>query len=257
MNKKQLQQLAWRWRGIMTAPIVILLVYIIRATGILQGWELAVFDHYMRSRPQPEPDNRIVIVGIDEKDVAEIGIDPFPDEIYAQLLEKLIAMNPKAIGLDIYRNVPVCNDPLGHDKLVNIFESYDNIIGIEKVIVGKQESREMVGPPPALKAKGQVAANDLPLDPDGKIRRVFITVKPEDQTIRSLGATLAGIYLNTEGIEEVDWAKKFPHLKKNDGSYLRVGNQGYEIILNYRGGAGSFTIVSLSDVLNNRLPSDW
>jgi adenylate cyclase len=78
-------------------------VILLRLTGILEPLEWSVYDQYMRLRPPEPPDERIVIVGLDEADMKYIGQGYVPDGVYADLLQKLIAMQPRAIGLDIYR----------------------------------------------------------------------------------------------------------------------------------------------------------
>jgi adenylate cyclase len=78
---------------------------------------LFAFDFFLKMRsPQPQ-DDRIVIVGMGEEDVEKIGTALISDEIYAKLLEKLLNYQPIAIGLDVYRDVPI---PPGTDELKKI-----------------------------------------------------------------------------------------------------------------------------------------
>ncbi len=147
----RLKRLLWHWRGVwITAPGIAGLVLILRFAGLLQSWEWGVFDQYMRLRPLEAPDDRIVIVGFDEADVRKLGQATIPDGVLAKLLKKLKARQPRAIGLDIYRDTPT----EGHQELVQVFESTPNLVGIQKVVGDSR--REAVAPPPALKAKGQV-----------------------------------------------------------------------------------------------------
>ena len=67
---KKIKRFLWQGRGIwIVTPSVAGLVILMRLAGLLQSWVLAVFDQYIRLRPQKTPDNRIVIVGIDEEDL--------------------------------------------------------------------------------------------------------------------------------------------------------------------------------------------
>lgn len=105
-----------RWRGVLVAaPTVAGLLIILRSAGCLQLLELVALDRFFHLRP-PEPrDDRIIIVGISESDIQKVGKWTFPDAVIAQLLEKIKQQQPKAIGLDIYRDLPV--EP-GHWSLV-------------------------------------------------------------------------------------------------------------------------------------------
>ena len=233
-----------------------------RLAGLFQAWESAVFDQYIRLRP-PEPrDDRIVIVGIDEADLQAIGQPIISDGVYARLIEKLKAMNPRAIGLQIYRDLPV--EP-GHQDLVRIFESTPNLVGIQKVVEGYTSG--IVAPPPVLKIKGQVGANDLIFDADGKVRRGLLYLQDHNgETVYSFSLYTALLYLKAEGIEPQDikgtsnWRlgkATFARLQANDGGYVQADNGGYQLLLNYRGPAKHFTTASMTEILNDKVSKDW
>ncbi|MGL4378318.1 MAG: CHASE2 domain-containing protein, partial [Microcoleaceae cyanobacterium] len=64
-------------RVLLTASGVAGAVILVRSLGLLQPWELAVYDQFIRARPTEPRDNRIVIVGIDEEDLQKFGF-PIP-----------------------------------------------------------------------------------------------------------------------------------------------------------------------------------
>ncbi len=261
--RERLKRLLWDWRGVwITAPTVAGLVILLRMVGLFQSWEWAAYDQYLRVRPAEPRDERIAIVGIDEADIRAIGQPIIPDGLYARLLEKLKAMQPRAIGLDIYRDLPV--QP-GHQELVRVFETTPNLIGIQKVVGDIR--RESVAAPPVLKAKGQVGANDLIFDADSKIRRTLLYVQtPSNETIPSMGLYLALLYLEKEGIspENIEGTKDwrlgktvFFRFQPNDGGYVHADAGGYQQLLSYRGFAKHFEIISMSDILNDKVPKNW
>ncbi|MEB3335891.1 MAG: adenylate/guanylate cyclase domain-containing protein [Leptolyngbyaceae bacterium] len=265
---KALKRWLWDWRGVLiTTPTLAGLVLLIRFVGLLQAWEWAAFDQTLRLRPQEPTDERVVIVGINETDVQVLKKAIIPDAVYAELIQKLRARNPRAIGLDIYRDVPV--EP-GHQALVEVFNSTPNLVGIRKV-VGEQ-GQGAIAPPPALAAKGQVGSNDLISDADTKVRRGLVSVDDSDgNTVYGFGLYLALLYLDAEGIkpEVIGEAKPgetppwklgktlFQPLDPNYGGYVRTEEGGYQVMLNYRGPARHFQIVSLMDVLQDKVPQDW
>ena len=259
---KKWRQFFWRWRGVLTiTPGVAAVVILMRSVGLLQPWEWAVFDQYMRLRPAEATDSRVVIVGIDESDIETLKQPLITDETLAQLIEALKAQSPRAIGLDLYRDLPVTP---GEQALLNTFNSTPNLIGIRKVV--GESGREIVAPPPALAALGQVGANDLVTDADNTIRRGLFYVKDvEGNTVYSLSLYLALLHLEAERIapemaaEDVWWLGEalFKPFESSSGSYIRADDRGYQQIINYRGAARSFETVSLLDVLNQQVPSDW
>ena len=258
---KKLRDAVWEWRGVwMTAPSVTVLIILLRLTGVLQSWEWSVFDRSFHLRPREPADPRIAIVGIDEEDIKHLGQAVIEDEVLADLISKLAAMEPRAIGVDFYRNLP---EGRGHEKLVEVYESTPQVIGIQKVV---GDRRDAVDPPPELKAKGQVGANDLLVDADERVRRGLVLVADADgNVIPSFSLIMALYYLDDEGINfKFDEAgnfyigeKKITRFEENDGGYVRADTGGYQTLLNYRGPSRYFETVSMTAVLHDKLPPDW
>lgn len=259
----RLQQFLWQHRGVLvTTPSVALLVIIIRSGGLLQSWEWATYDLFMRWRPQQSQDQRVVIVGIDENDLHQRNESIMTDSSIAYLLQKIKTYQPRVIGLDIYRDLPV--HP-GYEALAKVFETTPNLIGIQK-IVGEM-GRETVAPPPILKEKNQVGANDLIFDADNQVRRGLIHLSANDETIYSFSFRLAFLYLEKEKNVSLDVIKEpdvwklgktvFRPLDANDGGYIRTDAGGYQLLINYRGGERHFETVSMTDILEDRVPLGW
>jgi len=250
-----------RWRGVLiTSFSVAGLVIALRLTGLFQLLELAAFDQLFRFRPLEPADPHIAIVGIDGNDLDQLGW-PISDADLAQALRNLKQYQPRAIGMDIYRDLPV--EP-GHEELVEVFESTPNLIGIQKVV--GDDKNEATSFPPVLKRLDQVGANDFPVDVDGKIRRCFLYLDDQDgKVVFSLGFKLAQIYLEAEkvvpqmrGEIQVQLGQAvFSPLAANNGGYIRTNSEGYQILLNYRGPQASFPIVSFSDVLEDRVNPEF
>ncbi len=260
---ESLQHFFWQSRGVwLTTPTVAGLVILLRLGGFLQGWEWDLFDFYMKSRPSENQDNRIAIVGINENDLSRLNESIISDQVLGSLLNKLKAQNPRAIGLDIYRDLPV---PPGHETLVEVFQTTPNLVGIQKV--AGEVGWETVAPPPMLKEKGQVGANDLIFDGDNRVRRGLISLDTKDgETIYSFSLHLALHYLQQEGIspEMIEGSDQwqlgkavFSPLNPNYGGYIRTDAGGYQLLINYRGGDRTFETVSMTDILEDKVSSDW
>ncbi|MEL6603861.1 MAG: CHASE2 domain-containing protein [Cyanobacteria bacterium J06614_10] len=225
-------------------------------TGNLMGgfnlleWE--VRDIFFRLRPFEGEDPAIVVVTIDEQDIQAANDWPIPDQNLAELLAKIAEQQPRAIGLDIYRDLP--EEP-GHQALVDVFQSTPMLIGVEKVIGSR------VNPPPALEALDQVGLADLVLDADRKIRRSLLTAEDdEDQAIKAGLATQVALrYLAEEGIslEAVDPERQifqlgqatYRPLRGQDAGYTQAEVGGYQVLLNWRGGEEAFPTVSMGEVI--------
>ncbi|NEQ21279.1 MAG: adenylate/guanylate cyclase domain-containing protein [Microcoleus sp. SIO2G3] len=258
MRTKRLRQKIWQRRPVwLGATSVAALVVALRLTGLLQSWEWAALDQFFRWRPAEPTQKRILIVAVNESDIRYVKEWPASDALIAQMIEKLKAKKPRAIGLDLYRDLPT---PPGTQALEKVFKSTPNLIGIEKKVA--DSNSEAVPPPQVLSQLGQVGANDVVADADGKIRRGLLFLTPESQpALPSLGLQLAFIYLQAQGITPTsaqDGSMKlgktlFLPFEANDGGYVRADAGGYQFLLNFKG-AKPFERVSLRDVLEDRVP---
>ncbi|MEP6515016.1 CHASE2 domain-containing protein [Microcoleus vaginatus] len=240
-------------RGALPGVMVIVAVTMARLSGALQFWELVAFDRFLRLRP-PEPmDERIVIVGITEEDIQRARTYPIPDRDIADLLKRLQAYQPIAIGLDIVRDIPV--EP-GNAELASVFRSSKNVIGVE--IALPDRSGFTVAPPPALPPE-QVGFADFVLDADGYQRRSLLGTNNDRQEYRfSFALRLAELYLATRGIKLGNGIRdreamrfgsiEFTRVQSNSGGYLGADAGGNQILLNVRSGTMPFRVLSLEQI---------
>lgn len=68
---------------------------------LLQSLDFITYDRFLRKFPGNTASNRVAIVDIDEKSLNQYGQWPWPRYRVAALLEKMAAMGPAAIGLDM------------------------------------------------------------------------------------------------------------------------------------------------------------
>ncbi|MEG4854262.1 CHASE2 domain-containing protein [Microcoleus sp. B5-D4] len=248
-------------RVLITASAVASTVIVMRWFGCFQVWEWAAFDQFVRWRPAEPIDSRIVIVEIKEADLQKYGY-PISDAVLAQLLQKLHAGKPRAIGLDIYRDLPT--QP-GNAELLKTFKTIPNLIGIELM---PDETRLGVRPPPVLDKLDRIGFNNVVIDADSKVRRTLLYAWPGDgKTHQSFALRLALLYLKSEGISPqparvnptyLQLGKGvFRPFQPNDGAYVRSDSRGYQILTNLRGPRGSFRTASMGDVLSGKVPADF
>ena len=251
-RKAQKLRLGKHWMALIAGSIA-LVVIMIRLTGLLQGMEWALLDTFFQTRSVAKKEPIITIITIDEIDIQQAGKFPLPDQVLVKALNVLNSNNPQAIGLDLYRDLPI--EP-GHQELVKLFKTTPNLIGIEKVV------GNTVAPPPVLAELGQVGLADQVLDGDGKIRRALLSVRLEKGTQLNLGLRLALLYLKAQGItpklglnHQMQLGKTvIIPFKTNDGGYVGADANGYQVLLNYYGTHEQFQTFSIRELLANRIP---
>ncbi|NJM57479.1 MAG: CHASE2 domain-containing protein [Synechococcales cyanobacterium RU_4_20] len=242
----------WQWRGILIAvPLAVLSLGLLRSGGLLTTLELAALDQLFLLRPAEPPDDRIVLITIDEADIKAVGTWPMSDAQLAQLLTNVRQQQPRIIGLDLYRDLPVSP---GEAKLRQVLEAATTtspkIIGVQKLVSSGDSAA--VAPPPILQQAAQVGANDFATEPDGSTRRVPLYLSlPKQPSLFSFSFILACQYLEqAEGKfclqdpasapDPVDQTVTVagvpvPKLLPNSGGYQRDRTGGYFSLLNYRG----------------------
>ncbi len=252
------------WRGSLPGLMVIVAVMMARLTGALQFLELVAFDRFLLLRP-PEPmDERIAIVGITEEDIQRAKTYPIPDRDIADLLKRLQADQPIAIGLDIVRDIPV--EP-GHAELTSVFRSTKNAIGVE--IALPDRSGFIVAPPPALPPE-QIGFADFVFDADGYQRRSLLgsgAHNPQQEYRFSLAIRLAERYLATRriklgnGIRDQEAMRfgsiELTRMQPNSGGYVGADAGGNQILLNVRSGPKPFRVISIAQIKGGKVKPEW
>jgi CHASE2 domain-containing sensor protein len=237
--------------GTLPGIVAIGLIVLVRLSGALQLIEWVTFDSFLRLRPSEPIDQRIVIVGIDEADIQRIGNYPIPDREIAKLLRTLQKYQPRAIGLDLVRDIPV--EP-GHAELVATFEDIKNLIVVEKLIPIS------IKPPPDLPPE-KIGFTDYFSDDDGKVRRATLGINRPEKDKKyafSLPLRLAETYLKAQGIELSNGksdrlamrfgSTELPRFLPNSGGYVQTDDFGVQLLLNYRNGRERFRTLSLQDI---------
>ncbi len=244
--------------GALPGITVIALVIILRLTGSMQSLEWLAFDSLLSLRPGEPIEERIVIVGINEDDIRSVGAYPIPDREIAVMLRKLQSLEPRIIGIDIFKDLPV--DP-GYGELVSAFQEIKNLIAIEKVLP------EQIDPPPALPPE-KVGFADQITDIDGNLRRSLLLVTSTPQAYKlSLSLCLAQAYLAHEGISLENGIRdraalrfgntELPRLRSNSGGYVRTDAGGIQVLLNFRSGRERFRTMTLGDIKTGKFDPNW
>lgn len=237
------------WRvGLVPSIVMISVVFLARLTGALQFLEWTTLDYFLRLRLPDKMDERVVVIGIDEADIRSIGFYPIPDGEIAALIQKLQTYKPRAIGINIFRDLLV---KPGHAELVKTFKQYNNIIGIEKVLPVQ------VAPPPDLSPK-QVGFSDAIPDADGNLRRVLLGTFTMKGYKFYLDLKLAKKYLKAENVELknsiIDQhsirfdTNELPRFVPNFGGYVGADAGGVQVLFNFRSGRKQFSTLSLKQI---------
>ena len=252
------------------AALVFAAVQALRSAGRLEYLELKLYDQFVQLAPtNPAHTSPVLVVGINESDIQERAVSyPVSDTQLAELLERVLSLGPRAVGVDIYKDDAALGDrgPAAMEarrRLLSVFENHRNVVAVMAWNQTEPLIRAPEGVPPE-----QVGFADLPEDRrDGVIRRHWFYQSLDDGgEILSLAARLALLYLGDgadlgfkEGQPDAVGVGKatIQRIKGNEGGYHLPANEvagNWQFLLDYKG--RTFTHVSASDVLRGKVRPD-
>ena len=224
----------------------------IRRLGGLQNLELLAYDWMVNLHSTDQIDPRLLVVEITDQDIKKQNKWPFADATIARVLQNLQQYQPKAIGLDIYRDIA---HPPGNEELKQQLQA-DNLVTIQFVGSGDNS----ISAPPEIPSD-RIGFNDIVMDIDDVIRRNLMYVRLGEKELYSFPLRLSLKYLQEQNLNfqvEEDLLKightSFPRLHKDAGGYEMEPSEalGWQILIHYRSPQIAKT-VTLSEVLEGKL----
>ena len=248
----------------------------LRWLGFFENLEMATYDTFIRRQPSAPLDDRLLVVGISERDIQGRQEYPITEGTVIELLTILEQYEPRAIALDLALDFPQGSDT-ERAQLTQMLASRDRVVS-----ACLMSSEQSPGVPPAPGVIDElVGFADFPEDSDGITRRSFMVSTPAEvlvdevqrshlcnrpgEELLSLSLLLADIYLADEDIwaeqtatGELVWETTVvPQVFERSGGYVSSGAIDYQVMLNYRAPRDAVRQVNLTDVLQDQVDTDW
>ena len=246
--------------GLMTL-LVFLAVMGLRGEGFMESAELEAYDWSMRLRPtNTQPTPPITLVSITDQDIRTLGHWPVTDGVLARALDVMMTHHPRAIGVDIYRDLEV---PPGRQELDRVLEAHPEILMVMKF--GKIEKGGIPGPA-MLQGTDRTGFNDVVVDSGGIVRRGLLFLDDGTNFYRSFSLLLALQYLQHEkivpkpSVENSDWLRLgktvIRPFESHDGGYVEADAQGYQYLLDLKRGKDVFPTISFGAILEGKFNAE-
>ena len=236
-------------KAFIVANLMVLLLVPLREAGWLQGLELSWYDTLVTFFAGSQQSDRVVLVVTTEADINRFGY-PIRDNDLAAVLARVFAGGPKAVGVDLYRDLPM---PPGSEELQAIQRAQDNLYWVFKL---PDEGNIGIPPPPALRESGREVLADHVTDAGGVVRRALLLAADErtGSNWRAMGVSLAERYTG-QALRPMDddlalGQGRIPLLNQPYGPYARVDAAGYQMLFDYRGGYRRFRQISFAEIID-------
>ena len=206
-------------------------------TGSLEFLELKALDYLFQLRGVRHPRAPIVIVAIDEDTFKALNLQwPLPRSLHGELIDRLRAASPAAIGFDIIFSEPSLHGPADDEAFGSSVARAGNVVlGANLTRTeGEFGVKNDLNPPIPLIRKGAAAFGFVNLDTD------------DDGFVRRSGE----LRLFFEGYEQLSFDLHLYKLAVKAGIPARPLPPDRTVLINYRGPAGTFPVISYYKVLN-------
>ena len=234
------------WQATLIGVGATTLVVMVRSLGLLQPFELRIFDRLMQWRPSEPADQRFLLITVSEADIQHqdrLGMDrigSLSDQALLQIWQKLEPHQPRVIGLDFFHDFPFA------PELAAELAASDRFIAVCEISKTVDVDTPVSIPAPPGTPIEQVGFTDFPIDRDYRVRRQLLGMpgSEECQTNQSFSLQVALHYLKPEK-SSLKWLDEhlvaigetaLPKLRLNAGGYQLPAEEegGYQILVNYR-----------------------
>lgn len=228
------------------------MVAVLMLSGLAWRADAWAYDLLLDLRGQ-QADERIVVVAIDQKSLAELGRWPWSRRVHAQLLDRLAAAGARSVAFDILLTEPVLHDPEGDAVLAQSMSRYGRTvlpIYAEPAEINAPATEALPIPELAAAAAG-LGHVDLPLDADGVARSMFLQAGMGDPHWPSLALAQFQLDRSPAATDE-----PLPGLRSSQpkaSPYL--WSRDYKVLVPYAKSPEGFAQVSYADVLHGRVPT--
>ncbi|MGE5701069.1 MAG: CHASE2 domain-containing protein [Clostridia bacterium] len=195
-------------------------------------------------------DSRIIIVGIDEDSLTNIGQWPWPRSLHAELISRLHAAGAKAIGVDLILSEPAA-DPADDAAMQEVLKQAPNVVLASNFVfpnrqteVGKLVYDKLQTPVYQLTKEQQAHINVFSHRGD-IVRQILLGVPKQDgEMVPALSVRLANYLLPPE--KQITYANG----SWKQGSKELYTNERNQLYFAFAQPPGGFTMVPYFDVMN-------
>lgn len=231
--------------GLVLAVFAALLAFALFQTNLLQRWDNLIYDFALHTFERPA-NPAIVIVAIDERSLQQLGRWPWSRYVHAQLLDRLSAVDVKAVGMDILFMEPERGQTGADRRLAESLRINGRVVlPVLLEMDNSDQGLRLLEPLPELaRAAARLSHVNVDMDANGEVREITLNIAYDSRRIPAF--SLAVLRVGN------------PEWQAGDFAADAAGNSALSAVLNrnrlripFAGPSGHFHRVSYVDVLND------
>jgi diguanylate cyclase (GGDEF)-like protein/PAS domain S-box-containing protein len=160
-------------------------------SGLLPSLQGFLTDLRFRWSERPASGD-IVLVAIDSKSLDQMGVWPWPRSVHAQLIRRLLTLDPKSIAFDI--DFSAHSDPQSDDELAAALKAADGAVALAafQQVSNGASAPHLNLPVPEFNSNAWLAAVNVRVDAGGLVRRYSTEERLGEAQVPSMAALLGG-----------------------------------------------------------------
>lgn len=225
-------------------PAFLLIAFgFIRFTGVFPLIDNLVYDYLLCA--EGEPAKNIIIIGMDERSINEIGKWPWPRYYMADAIEKLVDMDAAAIGVNVFYD-SYGSDEEYDERLVAAAEKTDRLVlssqcTLDETSQDKMVAEDYILPFFELSDVSDSGFANVKADTDGVMRKALTAISYGDITIYSFSYEIYKTYCQTAGITA--------------NENIPLDDMGC-FMIDYKAKSGNYTVLSFWGLINDEYHPD-
>ncbi len=228
--------------------------------NIFGNLERGIFDFLLSVDDDKDPGSEILIVGVTEACLEEMGAWPWPRDVHGRLYDVLTEGDAAVIGMDIifaeYAQDPEMDKAMIEATKRSVPIVYPIVADVvrpeDSKVPGFFSAHNLTYSIPELKEISLSGSISVSADPDGILRKVPLWMEYEDTPIPAFSLKIWSVY---QGYSEEEFERYLSELYKEKPASLPIGDFEFPLdprgqtFINYAGGPRTFSVLPYSRVI--------
>ncbi|MCB5185243.1 CHASE2 and HATPase_c domain-containing protein [Methylobacillus gramineus] len=208
---------------------------------------------FVTAKQQHELSEKVIIIAIDDDSVQSLGRWPWRRSLHAELVRRISADQPAAIGLDILFTEADSRYPKD-DEILSAAIQDSGVVTLPLLIQQTGPTASLL-PPQTMLAESAASLGHvhIKIDHDGTVRSTYMQDEINGTLVNHFSLAILQTAQHPINISSITDQERSPLFMPSSSEKLR---DRHEMLIPYAGHTGYFPRISYKDVIEDKLPAD-